>query len=308
LLLLALELDFDNGLSSYIDDLEDSLAPLLDAALSASTSKLPLLDKAKLYVLATYAIESLLFSYLRLDGANAKSHPVFTELTRVKQYFDKIKVAESAGVRPAVTLDKGAAGRFIKHGLAGNEKYDRERAEIVAKEKLGAKRKLEELSGDVGSHNRWAGMSKKMKADDDKARLAKAQNGQADGSGNNVIEDERPIFQEGVVEEDESMLDESGVTNQTTMDDQGSEDTGDKASQKSKKRSKKRDRHEQNAGTSTKTTENVVPQRTKSHQPPRGHGEAFQALLKGPLPKHEEKKSKKSRRSRGKGESREAKG
>ena len=48
-------------LDDELDDLEDSLAPLLKAALSETTSKLPLLDKAKLYVLVTYAIESMLF-------------------------------------------------------------------------------------------------------------------------------------------------------------------------------------------------------------------------------------------------------
>lgn len=48
-------------LDDEVDDLEESLAPLLKTALSESASKLPLLDKAKLYVLVTYAIESLLF-------------------------------------------------------------------------------------------------------------------------------------------------------------------------------------------------------------------------------------------------------
>jgi bacterioferritin (cytochrome b1) len=42
---------------------------------------------------------------------------VFRELTRVKQYFEKIKVAESAGSKPITKLDKAAAGRFIKHAL-----------------------------------------------------------------------------------------------------------------------------------------------------------------------------------------------
>lgn len=48
-------------LDDEIDDLEDSLAPVLKSALSITSSKLPLLDKAKLYVLVTYAIESMLF-------------------------------------------------------------------------------------------------------------------------------------------------------------------------------------------------------------------------------------------------------
>jgi exosome complex protein LRP1 len=48
-------------LDDEIDDLEEALLPLLKSALSETSSKLPLLDKAKLYVLVTYAIESMLF-------------------------------------------------------------------------------------------------------------------------------------------------------------------------------------------------------------------------------------------------------
>lgn len=52
-------------LDDNIDDLEDVLAPLLRGALSDTAARLPLLDKAKLYVLVTYALESILFcSYL----------------------------------------------------------------------------------------------------------------------------------------------------------------------------------------------------------------------------------------------------
>ena len=47
-----------------IDELEDALQPLLKVSLLESTSTLPLLDKAKLYILATYAIESILFCEL----------------------------------------------------------------------------------------------------------------------------------------------------------------------------------------------------------------------------------------------------
>lgn len=48
-------------LDDEIDDLEDSLTPFLHTNVSDLASKLPLLDKAKLYVLVTYAIESMLF-------------------------------------------------------------------------------------------------------------------------------------------------------------------------------------------------------------------------------------------------------
>jgi exosome complex protein LRP1 len=160
-------------LTSNIDDLEESLAPLLKGPLSHQTSKLPLLDQAKLYVLATYAIESILFSSLRLNGVDAKAHPVFQELGRVKEYFNKIKTAETtgAGAKRNVSLDKEAAGRFIKAGLAGNEKYDRERVDRVAREKAGAKRKLEEIS--VGTHTRFDGAAKRIKAQESELESGK---------------------------------------------------------------------------------------------------------------------------------------
>ncbi|KAH0543764.1 hypothetical protein FGG08_001946 [Glutinoglossum americanum] len=140
-------------LEVQIDDLRDALEPLLATALSHNAAKLPLLDKAKLYVLVTYAIESLLFcltqpaAILRLDGINSREHPVFRELARVKQYFEKIKDAELSGTkRDNLCLDKEAANRFIKHALAGNEKHDLKRAEQQAKERAKAHIKFEQLS------------------------------------------------------------------------------------------------------------------------------------------------------------------
>lgn len=58
-------------------------------------------------------------AYLRLHGVDAKQHPVFRELTRVKQYFEKIKALETEPEPRTMTLDKEAVGRFIKHGLVG---------------------------------------------------------------------------------------------------------------------------------------------------------------------------------------------
>ncbi|KAF2723675.1 hypothetical protein K431DRAFT_282773 [Polychaeton citri CBS 116435] len=152
-------------LTGNIDDLERSLQPLLAQTLSASTSKLPLLDKAKLYVLATYALDSILFSALRLNGTDTKSHPVFLEINRVKEYFGKIKSAETTGSRPNARLDKDAAARFVRAGLSGNDRYDIERRERVEKEKAGAKRKLEEIA--TGTHTRFDGAARRIKAAED---------------------------------------------------------------------------------------------------------------------------------------------
>jgi exosome complex protein LRP1 len=54
---------------------------------------------------------------LRLNGTSAREHPVFRELTRVKQYFEKVKLAEAGEKRQVMRLDQAAAGRIIKHAL-----------------------------------------------------------------------------------------------------------------------------------------------------------------------------------------------
>jgi hypothetical protein len=48
-------------LDDNVDDLEDVLQPLLSSSLLKSSNKLPVMDKAKLHVLITYTLESLIF-------------------------------------------------------------------------------------------------------------------------------------------------------------------------------------------------------------------------------------------------------
>ncbi|KAI1766776.1 Sas10/Utp3/C1D family-domain-containing protein [Hypoxylon sp. FL1150] len=143
-------------LDDELEALEEALQPIL-GNISDVASKLPLLDKAKLYVLATYSIESLLFSSLRLHGVDAKEHPVFKELTRVRQYFDKIKNAENPPQKPDQSLNKEAAIRFIRADLSENKdkQVNAKLTEMIGKERAkaairaaqtGDKRKAEESS------------------------------------------------------------------------------------------------------------------------------------------------------------------
>jgi hypothetical protein len=62
-------------LDGEIDNLEEVLQPLL-GSLSDVSSKLPLLDKAKLYVLVTYAIESMLFCQFPYFSPSRHSTPI----------------------------------------------------------------------------------------------------------------------------------------------------------------------------------------------------------------------------------------
>ena len=117
----AAVIDLVDELQDNLEDLEDNLSSILTGSLAATSRKLPLLDRAKLNVLLVYSIESLLFSYLKIHGVQVKEHPVFRELTRVKQYFEKLKAAEIPveSAQPTATVNKEAAARVIKHGLVG---------------------------------------------------------------------------------------------------------------------------------------------------------------------------------------------
>ncbi|KAL2884872.1 Exosome complex protein.07 [Ceratocystis lukuohia] len=136
-----------NKLDKQLDALDDALKPLLKA-LNESASSMLLLDRAKLFTLANYALETLIFAGLRVDGADAMDHPVFkTELMRVKQYFAKIEAVEkpaeaeaatSQQQQPAVRLNTEAATRMIKHGLSDDAALKTKLAEQVAKEKAKA--------------------------------------------------------------------------------------------------------------------------------------------------------------------------
>ncbi|KAH6630295.1 Sas10/Utp3/C1D family-domain-containing protein [Chaetomium sp. MPI-SDFR-AT-0129] len=122
---------------------EEALAPLL-GDIDDISSKLPLLDKAKLNVLVAYTLESLLFSALRLNGVDAKNHPVFTELSRVKQYMDKIEKLENPPAERENSLNTEAAARFLKSDLGDNKDIKAKLTELIAKEREKAEAKAAE--------------------------------------------------------------------------------------------------------------------------------------------------------------------
>lgn len=121
-------------LQSNVDELRDLLKPLLGGVGEVS-AKLPLLDQAKLNVLTCYAIESLLFSEstalyahqnpadrdidaMRLNGVEVQNHSIYTELKRVRQYFDKIKAIENPPAPREGTVNMVPAMRILRNDLA----------------------------------------------------------------------------------------------------------------------------------------------------------------------------------------------
>ncbi|OAA61831.1 exosome-associated family protein [Niveomyces insectorum RCEF 264] len=124
-------------LTAALDGLEAAMTPLLldgktgktgkttaskavsnsSNSLATASLRLPLLDKARLHVLASYALESTLFCSLGLAGVDVRQHAVYRELLRVRQYMTKIDGVAKPVTAPTSRLDKAAAIRFVKADL-----------------------------------------------------------------------------------------------------------------------------------------------------------------------------------------------
>ena len=54
---------------------------------------------------------------MRLNDVEVENHSIFQELTRARQYFEKLKQAEERSKGPNLRLDRDAASRFIRNAL-----------------------------------------------------------------------------------------------------------------------------------------------------------------------------------------------
>lgn len=278
-------------LTAQIDNLTTALSPLLKAPLHSTASTLPLLDKAKLYIHLSYTIESLLYSSLLTAGVDAKSHPIFAELARLKTYFKKIKDAEDGPAEEAkrVGLDKEAAGRFIRHGLAGNEKYDRERAERIAKEKARAALKARELNkkfDDEEESRKQAALPKEPVAPaGDSDEEEDSESGEIDVEAENA-----DIYGGETGDLDAGMndaYDQEASTATTRIPKRKKPSRKDESGRpksreemKAERRAKKQEKRRERSEVGEKQPDMVLPARG---QAPKSHSETFKALLEGPL-------------------------
>uniref|UniRef100_H2Y4M5 Nuclear nucleic acid-binding protein C1D n=1 Tax=Ciona savignyi TaxID=51511 RepID=H2Y4M5_CIOSA len=108
---------FDANLSKV----EETLKPMLTSQRSDLTREMDPIDNAKLDLVAAYAVNSFYWTYLIANGVNPKSHPVKSELDRIKTYMGKIKEIEDK--KNAPKLQKEAAKRFIRSAMFDGDNY-----------------------------------------------------------------------------------------------------------------------------------------------------------------------------------------
>jgi exosome complex protein LRP1 len=265
--------DLVEDLEVNIDELLSSLRPLLPPhSLQKTAQSLPLLEKAKLHTLVAYAIESTLFSALQLSGADAKAHPLFAELGRLKGYFAKIKDAETffnkQEERDArARLDVPAAQRFIKHGLAGNERYDALRKERVEGEKARALEKARRLTN--RRFEEEAPRKRAAEGEEMSAKRARVEGGESEEEEEEEDE-EKKIARE--VDEDDDDDDE---------DEAMDLDAPAPAKKKRGRPSKKDKAAAATAAAAGATPQKDTPTRATRSSAPKTRSEAFQALAEG---------------------------
>ncbi|ESU14421.1 hypothetical protein FGSG_08866 [Fusarium graminearum PH-1] len=173
-------------LDDQLDDLEEILQPLL-GNLQGLASELPLLDKAKLFSLTAYAIESLLFyatASLKLEGSDTQTQAVYAELKRIQQYFGKIKNIETPEVEESrsLTVNQEAAARILKADLADNKTISNKLAEKIAEER--AKALLKSVENRKRPAEESPVPSKSGSADDGKDKGKKQKKGKKSKSKN----------------------------------------------------------------------------------------------------------------------------
>ncbi|KAG0053228.1 hypothetical protein BGZ83_001466 [Gryganskiella cystojenkinii] len=135
----SLPLNHKNATNVMLDalaDLDKILSPLFatPSTLSETLAKLDIEKRSQLELMVAYAINTLAFINLKVNGTAPASHPVMKELKRIKGYTEKLKqVMDGESIKKAnMEVDKDAAARFIKGALAANLIADRKEAESTA--------------------------------------------------------------------------------------------------------------------------------------------------------------------------------
>ncbi|KAJ2084146.1 hypothetical protein H4R24_000219 [Coemansia sp. RSA 988] len=108
-------------LASAVDQIQTTLGPILSQPLTDILPKLTPIQRCELEALVAYAINTLYWVYLKVNGVPPKEHPVMSELQRVQRYIEKINRVKKGGSKKesrAMRVNADAAGRFIQNSIS----------------------------------------------------------------------------------------------------------------------------------------------------------------------------------------------
>ncbi|XP_055682832.1 nuclear nucleic acid-binding protein C1D [Lutzomyia longipalpis] len=122
------ELKKDKGFVEKIQNLDKTLEEVnsaVEKALNVKEEGLTQEEKVKLDIFLSYALNSLYFIHLKLQGTDVSQHTVKHELARVREAMVRQKqIHDKKTLMPRVNVP--AAKRFVRHSLweGGDKKSD----------------------------------------------------------------------------------------------------------------------------------------------------------------------------------------
>ena len=106
-----------------LDRVETALAPMLALDHADFMATAAAADRARVEVTAAYALASLFYMYLKLQGVSPNEHPVRKEIERLALYLRKLSTHELLEVSSASAGNAERAKRIVQHVLFDVEEY-----------------------------------------------------------------------------------------------------------------------------------------------------------------------------------------
>ncbi|KAG5684667.1 hypothetical protein PVAND_013885 [Polypedilum vanderplanki] len=137
----------------------EKVQKMIDEALQMKTEDMSVEEKVKFDLFLVYAVNSLYFMYLKVNGSDITSHGIKHEMERIKEAMQRNQQVKDKNLRPKV--DQEAAKRFIKSGL-----YDLKKKNQEFKMRQEEKRKQSLMKIDI-NYNPERAKNRKRKFEDD---------------------------------------------------------------------------------------------------------------------------------------------
>eukprot|EP01101_Sappina_pedata_P010175 TRINITY_DN6342_c0_g1_i1.p1 TRINITY_DN6342_c0_g1~~TRINITY_DN6342_c0_g1_i1.p1 ORF type:complete len:132 (-),score=58.27 TRINITY_DN6342_c0_g1_i1:103-459(-) len=105
--------------NTLVSEIESLISPLFETSMISyqRSSAISSVDFAKINVLIAYAIDTLYYVNLRVQGRFSPDHPIVKELEHLRSYMNKIRDFTQKKAQPKLKIDIDAAKRFIENEI-----------------------------------------------------------------------------------------------------------------------------------------------------------------------------------------------
>lgn len=138
----------------------ENIRKSIQDALEMNRDEMSVEEKVKLDLFLAYAVNSLYFMYLKVEGEDIGSHEIKHELNRVKEAMQRQQQIHDKKFRPKV--ESNVAKRFVKSGLYDFNKKNEEFKQRYQNQQHNKKSQKIDIN-----YNPHTAQNRKRKFDDD---------------------------------------------------------------------------------------------------------------------------------------------